>query len=158
MKTILTISGQQEFIEKNFSQVNIEHKWSYRGYGNSKILDFRNNVITKAGGCGYDRFGTVIGQLIEILFPDELYKLAKRECKGTSKTRKTSGKYYGMFFNKEKDRAYLDGACGIDCMKRVLNKIGFELEFLNETKGSVSGSEFYRIIPVSKHIRKYWSE
>lgn len=158
MQTILTIKEQNEFIKTNYSKVNIEHKWSCRGYGNSKILDTCDNILTKASGCGYDRFGTVIGDLIQLLFPVELLKLAKRECKGKrNSTRKTSKVFYGLFYDSKNNRAYTDGGCGIECMKRILNKIGFELNYINETKGSVTGSQFYQINVISKHVRKYFN-
>lgn len=156
MRTIKTIAQQQEFLSRHFELDSIEHKWSCRGYGNSKLFDRLGYQITKASGCGYDRFGTVVGQMIEKYFADELLILAKRECKGRGKSRKTSNNFYGLFYNKEKDYAYVDGGCGIDCMKRILNKIGFELNYINETKGSVTGSQFYQLAPISKHTRKYF--
>ena len=155
MKTLLTIAQQNEFIQNNFKVVQIEHKWSSRGYGNSKILDLHCTQIAKRGGCGYDRFGAVIGDYIESIFQDELNKLAKRFAKVKYSTgSKKSNEFYGLFINKD-GKAYLDGVCGISCMRKVLNAIGFELKYLNETKNSVSGSQFYELVPVSAHIKKY---
>lgn len=156
MKTLLTIAQQQEFLKANYNAAQIEHKWSARGYGNSKILDLHGAQIAKRGGCGYDRFGSVIGDYIQTLFQDELNKLAKRFCK-TKYSRgglKSSNEFYGLFLNKD-GKAYLDGACGDSCMRKVLNVIGFELKYLNETSGSVNGSQFYELVPVSAHIKKY---
>ncbi len=156
MKTLMTIEQQNEFLKNNYNSVQIEHKWSARGYGNSKILDLHGVQIAKCGGCGYDRFGAVIGDYIECLFQDELNALALRFCKtkrnGVSKS---SEVFYGLFYNPETKKAYLDGACGDSCMKKVLNAIGFELQYLNETKGGVTGSQFYKLAPVSKHIKQY---
>ena len=158
MKTILTIKQQSEFLSSNFSKTTLEHKWSCRGYGNSKIFDTNQNLVTKASGCGYDRFGTVIGQTMQILFSDELLKLAKRECKTGSITRKGAANFYGLFYNTKEKRAYVDGGCGIDSMKRILNKIGFELINTGSTGGKgVTGSEFYQLIAITKHARQYFN-
>ena len=155
MKTILTIKEQKEFIHTNWQLATITHKWSSRGMGNSKILDKRDNVLAKAGGCGYDRFGAAIGEAIQYLFHLELNKLAARECKGTNKTRKGSKNYYGLFYNTKTKTAYLDGACGSNCMFKILNKIGFELNQVAETERTNTGEVFYTLEPISAHNRKY---
>jgi hypothetical protein len=154
-RTILNIESQNAFLNANRQLLVIEHKWSCRGYGNSKLIDKRGNLLAQAGGCGYDRLGTVIGDMIEALLPGELLTLAKKECKTGTKTRATSKEYYGLFYNKAERRAYVDGGCGKDCMQRILNRIGFELNYLSEKSGSVSGSEFYELRAISKHTRKY---
>lgn len=156
MKTILTIAQQNEFMKSNYQLSSIEHKWSCRGYGNSRLVDLHGYQMNKRGGCGYDRFGAVLGDFITDTFSNELHKLAKRECKGARMSRrKVSGKFYGLFYDAQQKRAYVDGACGSNCMQKILNAIGFELNYVNETSGSVTGSQFYELAPVSKHNRKY---
>jgi len=156
MKTLMTIKQQNDWIKANHINTTIEHKWSARGYGNSKMLNALDDVLAKAGGCGYDRFGAAYGELITALFPEELYKLAKRECKGPRNAiRCGSDKFYGLFLNKKDGYAHVYGACGSNCMERILNKIGFQLRRVGETKGSVSGSEFYIIEPVDRR-RLQW--
>lgn len=154
MKTLLTIKQQKEFINNNWNLSSIEHKWSSRGYGNSKILDINNNVISKASGCGYDRFGTVIGDFIEKTFPNELNRLAKRFCKTKyAGNTKSSKQFYGLFLRD--GVAYLDGACGYDCMFKILNCIGFELKLVSEKSLSNNGYSVYVLNPVSNHNKKY---
>lgn len=155
MKTILTKSDQEKFLNVNWQLKTITHKWSARGYGNSKIIDDQGNVLSKASGCGYDRYGAALGQAICELFPNEVLKLAKRECKGKNKKRKSAEKFYGLFYNSVEGEAWLDGACGHDCMNKVLNKIGFELERVAESERTNNGEVFYRMIPVSKHTRQF---
>ena len=75
MRTLLTVAQQNEFIKQNGRVVNVEHYYSNRGLGTSKIFNSRKDVISKASGCGYDRFGTVIGLYIEEVFNKELQKL-----------------------------------------------------------------------------------
>lgn len=155
MRTILTITEQKQFLHSNWQLATITHKWSSRGYGNSKIIDKRGDQLAKATGCGYDRFGAAIGEAIQYLFHLELNKLGKRECRGTSHTRKASKKYYGLFYNAATQTAYLDGACGSSCMMKILNKIGFELTQVAETERSNTGEVFYTLEPISAHARKY---
>lgn len=155
MKTLLTIKQQNDFLDANWRTKTLVHKWSTRGYGNSKILDGADNVIGKAGGCGYDRYGAALGNAISELFPEEILKLAKRECKGNRREYKGAKNYYGLFYNAKDDKAWLDGACGSGCMVKILNKIGFTLSYVGEAERSNSGETFYTLSPLSKHDRKY---
>lgn len=155
MKTLLTIAQQKAFIADNWKIETITHKWSTRGYGNSKIIDQRGNMLAKATGCGYDRFGTVIGDFIQVTFQNELQRLAKRFCKKPyAGDRKSSKEFYGMFL-KPDGSVYLDGACGYDCMFRILNCIGFELVKVGEFEKTYNGEVFYNLRPVSDHNKKY---
>lgn len=155
-QTILTIKEQNEYLAKNFTKKALTHKWSSRGMGNSKILDRYGDIFGKAGGCGYDRFGAALGEAITTLFSRELYKLAKRECKGKrGAIRKTSSKFYGLYYSQKKDAAYVDGACGEDSMKKILNKIGFSLEYVGESERSNNGEVFYNLVPVTKTNRRW---
>lgn len=157
MRTLLTVKQQTEFLANNYHLAHIEHKWSCRGYGNSKIIDNRGEVVSRASGCGYDRFGTVIGDYMEAIFQTELNKLGKRFCKTVyTKERKASKTFYGMFYNPKTGKAQLDGACGCECMYRILNCIGFELVQVGTTGGKgQTGSVFYELKPVSAHNKKY---
>jgi hypothetical protein len=155
MKTILTIAAQNAFLSSNRSINTIEHKWSARGYGNSKILDNCGGLLSKANGCGYDRFGAALGEFIGVTFQDELLILAKRECKIKNNHSMTSKSYYGMFFRPMDNRVTLDGACGSEAMIRILNKIGFQLQFVAKTEKTNNGSTFYQLIPITKNLRKY---
>lgn len=156
MKTLMTIAQQKAFIDQNYQAAQIEHKWSSRGYGNSKFLDLHGTLLVTRRGCGYDRFGSALGGLIEVLFQNELNKLGERFCKVERNGNiKTSSDFYGLFYNTKEKRAFVDGACGDSCMKKILNVIGFEFKYINDTKGSVTGSEFYQITPISAHVRKH---
>ena len=155
MKTLLTIDQQIEFIAKNHNISNIQHRWSCRGYGNSKILGADDSILAKAGGCGYDRFGAALGEYITAVFAEQVHKLAKRFCKtkynnGTYK----STQFYGLFYDRAEDRAWLYGACGDSCMRDILRVIGFDLAYCGETDNGQTGTQFYHLSPISKHGRE----
>lgn len=154
-RTVLTISQQKEWLNNN--QSTLAHKWSSRGMGNSKILQgFNKNIIGKAGGCGYDRFGAALGDAMETLFQTELNVLAKRTCKVKyTKNTKKSEDYYGLFYDSRKKQGYLDGSCGSESMKRILNKIGFSLEFIGQSESTYNGEVFYQLTPVTSHERNW---
>lgn len=155
MKTLMAIAQQKQFLSDNWQIEVLTHKWSTRGYGSSRIIDHDGNVLAKATGCGYDRFGTVIGEFIETTFQTELQKLAKRFCKTKyAGGIKSSKEFYGLFLRKN-GSVYLDGACGYDCMFRILNCIGFELVKVGEFEKTYNGEVFYNLRPVSDHNKKY---
>ena len=132
------------------------HKWSCRGYGSSRlILACTDKQISYRKGCGYDRLGACVGDLIEHFFKNELTRLAKRFAKTKCNHYKSSQEFYGLFLKKD-GSVYLDGACGLSCMEKILNAIGFSLVRGGDT-GNVgnTGSVFYYLKPVTKHIRNY---
>ena len=156
MRTILTKQQQIDWLESNCSKHTIEHKWSNRRYGSSRIFDGGSNLLGKASGYGYDRYGAALGDAIAELFPAELYRLAKRHCVGQRRTYKQPrNKYlYGLFFDSVKGRAWVDGGCGSQQIEHILNAIGFGLDYVGE-HGSATGSAFYTLRPVSKHEREW---
>lgn len=150
MKTVLTKKQQTEWCNSNNS--SLKHKWSSRGYGNSKILvGYDDEQIAKRSGCGYDRFGAVLGDVIQFYFQDELNKIAKNHCKDNGVMRKGSEKFYGLFKSNSDGRVYLDGACGSESMRKILMKIGFSLIFHGSDSKSNNGVEFYEIVPITKN-------
>ena len=155
MKTLMSIKQQNDFLATNSHLTTLTHKWSCRGYGSSRIVDGNGTTLSKATGCGYDRFGTAIGDFIEATFQNELRRLAKRFCKTKyTADRKSSKEFYGMFLRKDKSVA-LDGACGERAMTDILACIGFELVKVGEHKTTYSGNVYYSLVPVSKHTKKY---
>lgn len=156
MKTLLTKQQQAEFLATNWHLRTIEHKWSCRGYGSSRILDNSGNLLGRATGCGYDRYGTALGKAISALFPAEVLKLAKSKCKGRRRTYKQAPEFYGLFFNAVEGRAWLDGGCGSDCMKKILNKIGFSITVaVTSNSQAQTGSDFYTLESLTAYDRKW---
>jgi len=155
MQTIYTKKQQAEFFNGKHQLRTLVHKWSTRGYGNSKILNGAGNILGKAGGCGYDRYGTALGNAIMELFPEAVAKLAKRECRGKRRNYKQASNFYGLFYDSLNDKAWIDGGCGSDCVRKILNKIGFSLEYVGDSERSQNGETFYRLMPLTTHDRKY---
>lgn len=157
MKTILTIEQQKQWLSDNWRNHTLIHRWSTNDYGNSKITDGERNIIGKASGCGYDRYGAALGEAITSMFPKELHELAKRHCKGRRRNYKQpkNQRLYGLFFDSTKNRAWVDGGCGSSQMVNILNAIGFGLDYAGESERSRTGEQFYTLRPVSKHEREW---
>lgn len=153
MKTLHTVKQQKEFLAANHALATIEHKWSCRGYGNSKIFSGSGDQLAKRTGCGYDRFGAALGDAIQAIFSAEVYKLAKRtrNTKADRKNYQPSTKFYGLFYDAVKDKAWLDGACGSEQMIRILNAIGYDLQYVAKCEQSNTGSTFYTLQPVPRY-------
>lgn len=155
MKTLLTAKQQKEFLSENWQYATLTHEWSARGYGNSKILDDRDDIIAKSSGCGYDRFGDVLGDVISQLFSEEVYKLAnKTRNKKTRRTYQPSKEFYGMFFNLNEKKAWLDGACGDSCMRKILNKIGFQLVHIKSIDCGQKGYDVYQLVSMAEWSKR----
>lgn len=143
MRTILDRKQQAEWISANYRYTRLQHAWSTRGNGRSRILDSRGERVASAGGCGYDRRGAAMGAAIARLFPQELATLARRAH------RKGRDGLYGLFWHAHSNRAGIDGGCGFSCMEDVLTMIGFRLVRAGGTSSrSNTGSEFFILQPV----------
>jgi hypothetical protein len=108
----------------------------------------KNKKVASCCGGGFDMKGTVLGEYMRKFFQEKLVRIAKQahahysvevtgECLGVHPTAQT-GIYYGMYAYWLPDgRLYkvsLDGACGFEAMRKILEKIGYTLRFLNESK------------------------
>jgi len=113
----------------------LKFKWTVsRGrdtYGyNICSLWVDGNKVSSCNGGGYDMKGTALAQWAQETFPEKVKKL-------------NAETYYGLHFFNKKKRTYhpkfrkgysmwLDGACGFDCIKRILGAIGFSFTFIDE--------------------------
>ena len=139
-RCILTKEQREKWINTNWRYTTLVFKWTdnYLG-GACRVYDKRGDLMKglSASGCGYDKKGTVLGHFIKEHFAEELKKL-------------DSSKFYGMgFYNsKRKDRnqkrwskdcsIWIDGACGWNSMESILNKIGFKIPYVAETKATTT--------------------
>lgn len=103
------------------------------GYNICRLDDTSTGERFKCMGGGYDMRGTVFGNWLEACYQDRLVKLRDR----ASFTRTTSGVsvpanredcLYGMAYIEKDNRISLDGACGLECMIRIAEAIGLEVE------------------------------
>ena len=133
MKTILTNKQKNDFLYENWRLTTLCFKWGKSGMHPVTIHNKRNESTKfKAGGCGYDKKGTALGQLINHHFKNELSKLNSDDFYGLTHYKENSKKRFlkkGSKFTK----SYVDGACGFNCMEKILNKIGFKLNFVMES-------------------------
>ncbi|AUR84163.1 hypothetical protein NVP1049O_54 [Vibrio phage 1.049.O._10N.286.54.B5] len=152
MNTILTIKEQNEFLSTNLENKTFEFKWSCRGYGSTTVFNSNDNKLLRVGGCGFDRRGAALGQLITLLFKPELDKLAKKVVSGRGDRKVTPRLFYGL--SVYKGRVSVDGACGFDCMQQILAAIGFEINLVHSTNSQrQTGSEIFELKPID---RKGW--
>lgn len=102
----------------------LKFKWTIsRGrdtYGyNICSLYVDDKKVASCSGGGYDMEGTVLGMWMEKEFYEELTTL-------------TSNDYYGLYNDNLAIR--LDGACGFNCMTRVLDALGYKLKRIDSSK------------------------
>jgi hypothetical protein len=90
-------------------------------------------------------------------FGNELVKLANKTVKpGQGKSSRKNTAFYGLWLRDNKLSVSLDGACGFECMIKILNAIGFSLVFRTDCGGKgQTGYQVYTIEPLSKHDRKW---
>src|SRR5678815_5478849 len=86
------------------------------------------HVLGSASGGGYDKAGTALGQAIEVLFAEELKSLKPHGewyyGDGKREYRKLPDGLYGLTRAAD-GHMILDGACGLSCMLKVLEALGF---------------------------------
>tara|TARA_R110001606_G_scaffold219342_1_gene367176 strand:+ start:481 stop:948 length:468 start_codon:yes stop_codon:yes gene_type:complete len=148
MKTILTNQQKKDFLNENWRLTTLSFKWSRAGV--CRIYDRRNEKTEfNAGGYGYDKKGTALGNLINTYFSEELKKLPS-ETGGKAFSKKKG--FYGLTHYNPKGksnsrrylkrstpntRSYVDGGCGFNSMKSILWKIGFKLTFVKESSNEL---------------------
>lgn len=122
---------------KNFKRLALS--WSVSrgrdtyGYNICRLDDTSTGERFKCMGGGYDMRGYVFGSWLESCYQDRLVKLRYRaSCfiKTGEMTRANDrpDRLYGMAYIVEDDRVSLDGSCGLECMIRIAEAIGLEVE------------------------------
>lgn len=150
----MTTTKQQraDFLRENWRLQTLTFNWttsrardSY-GWNICTLKGFKGDKIASTCGGGYDMKGTVLGEMINKYFTYELKKLV-----ANSGSMDTPSGFYGLshynpnaktskrrFLKRatSNTRTYVDGGCGFDSMRRILEKIGYKIEFVKETKNS----------------------
>jgi hypothetical protein len=147
VNTILTKKQQQEFLNNNYTLKTLHFKWGKSGMHKCWLYDRANNVLGSAGGCGYDKKGTAFGEFITTHFNKEIKKLNSNDYYGLTHYNKKTNKKQTK--SSKNTKSYLDGGCGFNCMEKILNRIGFALEFVKETKWET----FYTLTELPKGHR-----
>jgi len=137
MRAILNKEAREEFLSTNWKFSTMAFKWSRSGV--CRLYDRRDDQ-TKfyAGGYGYDKKGTVLGDFINTFFSEELKKLDSSKFYGLSHYNRNakSNKRRFLKYASKNTCSYVDGGCGFNCMVDILFKIGFKMPFVQETKNS----------------------
>ena len=139
-KPILTKSERENH---PINHLSLHFIWSVsRGrdtYGYNVVTlrtGFRREKIASTCGGGYDMKGTVLADFIKFHFADELKRLNAAEFYGLSFWNPETRKYHKFY--RQGDKISLDGACGFSCIERILNKIGFSLRFIGESRNETT--------------------
>ncbi len=130
------MKSKKERLEKIGLEKVIEFKWSVSrghttyGYGICRVYVEGQKTKYAVNGGGYDMRGAAFSGWIKDVFSDELKKL-------------DSSKFYGLYFWNEKTKkhqkryskncqAYLDGACGFNCMESILHHLGYAMRYVKK--------------------------
>lgn len=107
------------------------------GYTICRLDDTSTGERFKCMGGGYDMRGTVFGEWLEACYQDRLLAMKDRSNIQVSPegVRQSSapegwgeGHLYGMTYYAADNRISLDGSCGLECMIRIAEAIGLEVE------------------------------
>lgn len=108
------------------------------GYNICRLDDDITGRRFRTCGGGYDMVGTVFGEWLESTYPEKLKALTSGvelvDCGYTVKGWKKRPDLYGLTFAPD-GSPRLDGACGIESMRRIAEACGFEVEWSGNKKG-----------------------
>ena len=72
MRTILSKSKQEQFLDEKWVLKTLHFKWGKSGMHKCTLYDKRDEVLGSAGGMGYDKKGSAFGEFITSHFQAEL--------------------------------------------------------------------------------------
>lgn len=103
------------------------------GYNICRLDDTSTGERFKCMGGGYDMQGTVFGEWLAANYQPELLALKDRASyvfplEGAPRPANREDSLYGMRYHENHPAITLDGACGLECMIRIAEAIGLEVE------------------------------
>lgn len=103
------------------------------GYNICRLDDTSTGDRFKCMGGGYDMRGTVFGEWLAANYQPELLALKDRASyvfplEGAPRPANREDSFYGMSYHEKGERVSLDGSCGLECMIRIAEAIGLEVE------------------------------
>jgi hypothetical protein len=120
-----------------FDELRIHLTYGRGGTVKARMWHPDGHVLGSAGGGGYDKQGAALGEAIALLFPEELKTLPLPKYDPVT-NRREEGALYGLGGNDLPPvRRYIDGACGINCVLRIIKALGYSsVRLLNTGKDS----------------------
>lgn len=114
------------------------------GYNIARLDDSISGNRYRTCGGGYDMIGTVFAQWFKENYQQSLLELWKANEDNAKPYGNCEGwfcnpDFYGMTYKKDGDRILLDGACGLESIKRIVEACGFEVERSYNKKGHTTG-------------------
>lgn len=115
------------------------------GYNICRLDDRTTGKRYRCMGGGYDMIGTVFGDWLQDTRQDALRTLYADHCdQFTAYTEaiphwRNHPDFYSMMWNVKEGRMILDGACGLDCMIKIAEAIGLEVEREYQKRGRNRG-------------------
>lgn len=106
------------------------------GYNICRLDDSISGKRYRCSGGGYDMIGTVFANWFEDQYPDRLRQLVQNEALEPYGMTgwKQCPKYYGLTV-RENGAVSLDGACGVESIRRIVEACGFEVQWSGDRKG-----------------------
>ena len=103
------------------------------GYNICRLDDTSTGDRFKCMGGGYDMQGTVFGSWLEACYQDRLLAMKdranyRRATGGVSVPANSEDSLCGMAYIENDNRISLDGSYGLECMIRIAEAIGLEVE------------------------------
>jgi hypothetical protein len=115
------------------------------GYAICRLRDSADNKLYRCNGGGYDMVGTVLAEWLVANHQDQLRPLADRAFYRTgeglpySRTEDEAGAFYGMTHYVDTGRVSVDGACGVESVRRIAEAAGVKLTALPSKGGETAG-------------------
>jgi len=135
--------------------VRLDIKWSISrgretyGWNIVTITDTDTGKKYRTTGGGYDMQGTVLGDWVQDVLQDDLMRIKERAQSVYTDKRfqviETNHTHlYGMTFYTNDNKVVLDGGCGENCIIRIIEACGYNIQFLRHgRKNEIVGYYIY---------------
>ena len=113
------------------------------GYNICRLDDRATDKRYKCMGGGYDMVGTVVGDYLQEAFQKELLSIADQSAATCSKAdgyKSNDKALYGVCWHKDDNRVSINGACGLESVKRIAEAVGVSItDNYNKRKQATEG-------------------
>lgn len=115
------------------------------GYNICRLRDSQGDKLYRCLGGGYDMVGTVLADWLVLNHQEELRKLSGRAYYTVGKgqpykrTDDEANALYGMAVNLDTGIVSIDGACGVESVRRIAKDAGIKLTALPSRRGNTVG-------------------